>query len=224
MSILSNIAAMVSPSSLDKLPAALAAVAPHLPDEAVSVWTSALTPPMRSSGITTPRRIAAFLGMVAEESGGFSVQQECLRYSNPARLCAVWPSRFPTQEAATPYVNNPEALADLVYAGRMGNGNAASGDGWRFRGEGLIQLTGRGMHTRFAASVGRSLDDAAAWMLTPPGASASACWFWTLADHKPALNALADTWDLTGITRAINGGLTGLTARVAGCSAALAAL
>ena len=123
------------------LSAAIGAVAPHMPDAIIGIWTDALSAPMRSSGIVTVNRVAAALGQFSEESGGFSVMQESLNYS-AQRLCVVWPNRFPNLVAAAPYANNPEALANLVYAGRMGNGDAASGDGWRFRGEGLIQLTG----------------------------------------------------------------------------------
>jgi putative chitinase len=202
-----------------QLRAAVSAVAPHLPDNIVQTWTDALSAPMRSCGMLAPNRAAAALGQFSEESGGFSVLQENLRYS-AQRLRAVWPSRFPTLEAAAPYADNPEALANLVYAGRMGNGDAVSGDGWRFRGEGLIELTGRELDTKFAAAFGKALDEAMAWLLTPPGAATSACWYWSLR----SLNHLADAWDITGITRLVNGGLTNLQTRVNLSNLALAAI
>lgn len=202
-----------------QLRAAVSAIAPHLPGNVVEIWTDALSAPMRSCGMLTPYRAAAALGQFSAESGGFSVLQENLRYS-AQRLCEVWPGRFPTLAAATPYADNPEALANLVYAGRMGNGDAASGDGWRFKGEGLIELTGRELDTRFAAAFGKTLDDALAWLLTPPGAATSACWYWSLRN----LNHLADVWDITGITRLVNGGLANLQTRVNLSSRALAAI
>ncbi|MGA3403975.1 MAG: glycoside hydrolase family 19 protein [Acetobacteraceae bacterium] len=210
-------------TALDSLQAPLRAVAPHLSAGALAVWTDALTPPMHSSGIVTPRRVAMFCGQVAVESEGFSVLVENLNYSAD-RLCQVWPSRFPTLEAAAPYARNPEALADLVYAGRMGNGAASTGDGWRFRGEGLIELTGRELDARFAAECGKSLDDALVWMKTPAGAAASACWFWTMTDHRPTLNALSDSWQISEATRTINGGETDASTRLLLCNRALQAL
>jgi putative chitinase len=202
-----------------QLRAAVSAVAPHFPGNIVLIWTDALSAPMRSCGMVTPNRVAAALGQFSEESSGFAVLQENLRYS-AQRLCEVWPGRFPTLAAAAPYADNPEALANLVYAGRMGNGDAASGDGWRFRGEGLIELTGRELDTKFAAAFGKPLDDAMAWLLTPVGAATSACWYWS--QHN--LNHLADVWDITGITRLVNGGLTNLQTRLKLSNLALAAI
>lgn len=202
-----------------RLSAAVRAIAPHLPGNIARTWTDALSAPMRSCGMLTPYRAAAALGQFSDESGGFAVLQEDPRYS-AQRLCAVGPSRFPTLEAAAPDADNPEALANLVYAGRMGNGNATSGDGWRFRGEGLIELTGRELDTRFAAAFGKTLDDALAWLLTPPGAATSACRYWTLR----SLNPLADAWDIVGITQRVNGGPTNLQTRVNPSNLALAAI
>ena len=213
-----------APAASNAIRQVLAAVAPHLPADMARQWADALADPMRAAGIVTPRRIAGFLGQVAEECGGFSVMVENLNYTTAARLCQVWPSRFPTLEAAAPFVSQPERLADLIYSGRMGNGDAASGDGWRFRGCGPIEITGRGLHTRFAQSCGKSLDDSLAWMRTLPGAAASECWYWSLPDHRPPLNQLADTWDILNLTRSINGGLTGITERRALCAAALKAI
>jgi putative chitinase len=139
-------------------------------------------------------------------------------------LCQVWPSHFPTLASAEPYAHQPEQLADCIYAGRLGNGPAGSGDGWRFRGEGPIELTGRGLISQFAAAFNMSPDQAAAWMLTPPGGAAAACWYWTLPAHPRSLLALSDTWDVAGVTRIINGGLINLNRREALCTAALRAV
>jgi putative chitinase len=163
---------------------------------------------MQSSGITTPRRIAAFLGQIAVESFGFAVLEESLDYS-AGRLCEVWPSRFP---AGSPNIDrcarNPVALANTVYCDRMGNGDGASGDGWTYRGRGLIQITGRANYEALAKADARAADPD--WLTTPTGAAVSACWFWTTRK----LNALADAWELTAITRAINGGTEGLEERI----------
>ena len=179
-----------------------------------------LAAPMQAAAITTPRRIAGFIGQCAVESDGFTRTAENLRYSHAARICAVWPSRFPSTDAAAAYVDAPEPLANCVYANRMGNGPPASGDGWRFRGLGLIQITGRVEYTAFAHAVGRTVDAAAAWAATPEGAASSATWFWAWK----ALNPAADAWDLQTLTKRINGGLIGWPDRQHACNAALAAL
>ena len=105
-------------------------------------WAGPLNAAMERFEINTPPRVAAFLAQVAHESGELARLVENLNYT-AARLVAVWPTKFPTVEAAQPYERNPERLANRVYAKRLGNGDTASGDGWRFRGRGLIQLTGR---------------------------------------------------------------------------------
>ncbi len=195
---------------------ALSAVAPALNLNDLSAWTSLLSAKFAAAQITTPRRIAAFLGQTAAESGGFRRLEEDLGYSAP-RLCQVWPSRFPTLASAQPFAFRPEALANQVYANRMGNGDAASGDGWRFRGRGLIQLTGRAAYERFAASCGLGLDDVINAAATADGAARTAIWFW----ESNGLNGLADAWALDRITMRINGGMQGAAERVTLCDAAL---
>lgn len=179
---------------------ALAATCPRADQ---GVWLRALVPPMLSSGITTPRRVAAFLGQCAVEAGpDLGELAENTRYTNPDRLRAVFPSRVQTDaEAHSLVAEGAEAIANCVYAGRLGNGDAASGDGWRFRGAGILQLTGRENIGAFGASCGRTPEDAADWLRTPAGAAVGACWYWT----KHGLNALADGWQIASITRAING-------------------
>lgn len=203
-------------NALSLLPATIKAVAPRA--DAVA-WSTALAPSMRAGGITTANRIAMFVGQVAEESNGFQTLAEDLHYSTARRIMDVWPSHFVSLSDAAELVGRPAALANRVYASRMGNGDEESGDGWKFRGRGLIQLTGRRLYTRFGAVESRASGDPD-WLLTTSGAAASACWFWTLQDVSPSLNALADAWDITKATRRINGGLGNLAARVKACEAA----
>jgi putative chitinase len=160
--------------------------------------------------IDTVARRAAFLATVAHESAHLTRTDENLNYSID-RLPQVWPRRFPTASAAAPYARNPQALANHVYADRMGNGNEASGDGWTYRGVGLIQLTGKGNHAACAAHFGIPLDRFGAWIRTPEGAARSAGWFWATF----GLNEIADKGDQSAVCKRVNGGLNGLAERVA---------
>jgi putative chitinase len=152
--------------------------------------------------------MAAFLAQVAHESGGFNFVRENLNYS-AAALNKVFKKYFPTLASAQPYARKPEKIANKVYANRMKNGPESSGDGWKFRGRGLIQLTGRDNYTKFAASIDKSIDEAIAYLETPEGAVASAGWFWDV--NK--LNVYCDENDFVGLTRRINGGTNGLADR-----------
>ena len=145
--------------------------------------------------------------------------QENLNY-RAERLCQVWPARFPNLAAANECARNPERLANRVYASRMGNGDETSGDGWRFRGRGLIQLTGRSNYQRFANSLGCTIEEAAQRAETPRGAGESAAFFWS----ANSLNTLADTWSIDAMTRKINGGTAGAAERRHLCDTALAAI
>ena len=167
--------------------------------------------------IGTPKRQAAFIGQCAVESANFTRLQENLKYS-AQRLTQVWPSRFPSIEAATPYANNPEKLANFVYAGRMGN--LQDGDGWQFHGRGLIQLTGRENYENCGNGIGVDLINDPDLLLTPQSAALSAGWFW----GKRGLNALADTQEYGTMTRRINGGTTALEERIAKITKALQVL
>jgi len=200
----------------DRLPQALTAVAPLLTQAGRDAWIAVMTAPMLKAGITSVRRIAAFLGQCAVESGGFRDLEENLSYS-PARLCQVWPDRFPTPADAQPFAYQPEKLANAVYADRMGNGDAVSGDGWNFRGRGLIQVSGRTAYQRFATAISQSLTDAMTFAATPAGAAESAALFWSEND----LNTLADAWEITRITERVNGGQTDLEVRINLSNAAL---
>ena len=210
---------ITSAAAIPGLAAAIAAAAPHAN---IAIWSSALTPWLTKATITTPRRVAALLGQCAVEAGpGFSSLRENLNYTHAERLCAVYPREFPSVAAAEPYVGNPSKLACRVYAGRLGNGDEASGDGGKFCGRGLLQITGRDAYTPFANWCGKSIDDAAIWAETPDGAAASACWYWS----TNGLNGLADGWQLSGITRRINGpAMEGNAQRIAASNAALHAM
>lgn len=201
--------------SISLLPAAIRAVASHNVD-ADALANSAMAQ-MRSQGLITPHRIAMFIGQCSEETGGFTVYSEDLNY-RAARLLAVFPSHFTAAEAAE-YAGSPIAIANRIYANRYGNGDEVSGDGWRFRGGGWLQVTFRDTYTALGKSVGMSPEAASDWARTSStGAAASACWYW---GYHGGLNELADAWDIAGVTKKINGGLINLETRIAACNAAL---
>src|SRR5215471_9783465 len=158
--------------------------------------------------ITSVNRVAAFLAQCGHESLDFTALHENLNYSAQG-LNKTFPRYFPTLESAEPYARQPEKIANKVYGGRMGNGPEASGDGYKYRGRGAIQLTGHDNYLAFAKSIGKSIDEAIAYCGTLAGAVESACWFW----KGRALNALADASDMETMTRRINGGLNGLPDR-----------
>jgi putative chitinase len=160
---------------------------------------------MEHYDITNPRRVAGFLGQGTHESTHFRHLEELLGYS-AKRLMAVWPKRFPTLASTQGYAYNPEALANKVYASRMGNGDEASGDGWRYRGRGIFQLTGFANYKAAQDDLGMAITGDNAYRVALPEAAAwTAAWFW--ASRK--CNALADAWNLAAMTQAINGGLVG---------------
>lgn len=154
------------------------------------------------------RRIAGFLAQLAHESGGFNFVKENLNYSADG-LRKTFAKYFPTDELAKAYARQPEKIANRVYANRMKNGDEASGDGFRFRGRGLIQLTGRDNYTRFAQSLGIGIDETIEYLETPSGAVASAGWFW----DNNGLNQFCDKDDFITLTKRINGGTIGLADR-----------
>jgi putative chitinase len=159
-------------------------------------------------GMTTPARIAAFLAQTAEESQGYTRVEENLFY-NAARLVLIWPNHFQSIASASTYEHNPEKLANCVYANRLGNGNEASGDGWTYRGRGLLQITGRANYRACGAGIAIALEQHPELLSTPTVAALSAAQFWA----SRGLNALADVNDFIGMTKVINGGTNGLLAR-----------
>ena len=187
----------------------------------VEYWHAALCAPQTELGgstllddydINTPKRQAAFIAQCAHESGGFSVIEENLNYK-PQALRRLFSKYFPDDVIAGQYCARPgkqEAIANRIYANRMGNGDEHSGDGFRFRGRGLIQLTGRDNYQAFADSLEMSINDVPAYLATFEGAAQSACWFW----EKNNLNKWADAGDIKELTRRINGGFIGLEDRI----------
>jgi putative chitinase len=169
--------------------------------------------------ITSVARVAGFLSQCGYESLDFTLLQENLNYS-AARLNQVFPKLFPTVESAQPYDRSPEKIGNKIYANRLGNGDEASGDGYKYRGRGAIQLTGFVNYKAFADAIGKSIDDTVAYCETLEGAVESACWFW----KTRGLNALADAKDVLGMTKRINGGTRGLEERNARFQKALTVL
>jgi putative chitinase len=177
----------------------------------IDQWYNALSQLLPDYEINTPQRIAAFIAQCAHESGEFTALKENLNY-RAVTLRKIFPKYFPNDEIANHYANLPnkqEAIANKVYANRMGNGDEASGDGFRYCGRGLIQLTGKDNYSWFAASIGISPDEASEYLQTFEGAAQSACWFW----ESNNLNAFADVGDILTMTKRINGGTIGLEDR-----------
>ena len=155
-------------------------------------------------------RMCMWTATLIHESFDFTRMEENLNYS-AERLCQVWPRRFPNLESARPFARNPERLAERVYGGRMGNGPEGSGDGWRYRGRGLIQITGRSMYARCGIGLAQPLEDNPDMLLNPELAALSAGWFFADSGCLP----LADANDFDGVTRRVNGGTIGMPERVA---------
>lgn len=158
--------------------------------------------------INTVNRIAGFLAQCGHESAGFTVLRENLNYSATG-LRSVFKRYFPGHSIAEQYARKPEAIGSRVYANRMGNGNEESKDGFKFRGRGAIQLTGKDNYTAFAKSINKSLDETIYYLSTTKGAIESACWFWSTNN----INRHCDNDDIVTMTRAINGGVNGLNDR-----------
>ena len=171
-------------------------------------WLGPLEETFAKYDISTPQRQAAFIGQCAHESANFNTLEENLHYKAES-LMKVWPSRFTNDLIAGAYANNPEKIANKVYAGRMGNGDEESGDGWKYHGRGLIQLTGRDNYSNCGSSLNLDLLGNPNLLLEPKYATLSAGYFW----NKKGLNALADSKDYDTMTKRINGGLIGLDDR-----------
>ena len=171
-------------------------------------WYESLCEILPDYDINTVSRVAAFLAQCAHESGGFTAIKENLNYKAES-LCKVWPRYFPNMDVANQYAHQPEKIANRAYANRMGNGPEESGDGWKFCGRGLIQLTGKDNYSKFAQSTEQSLDEASEHLTTFEGCVQSAAWFWEANN----LNQFADSGDILTMTKRINGGTLGLEDR-----------
>ena len=172
-------------------------------------WLEPLNKTFEKYEINTPVRQAAFIGQCGHESNSFKVLQENLNYSAKG-LMATWPSRFHEIDVAEKYERNPQMIANKVYGGRADLGNTEDGDGWRFHGRGLIQLTGRTNYTVCGQALGKPFAEQPELVLEPENAAMTAGWFW----NKRGLNAVADdqAWEL--LTKRINGGTHGLQDRI----------
>jgi putative chitinase len=177
-------------------------------------WFEPLQETFEKYQINTPKRQACFIGQCMHESGGFKFLKENLNYSAKA-LMNTWPSRFPDMDTAEKYERQPEKIANKVYSGRMGN--TEDGDGAKFIGRGLIQLTGKDNYKAFGEAIGEDLVSTPQLVEEPRYAALSAGWFW----NKRGLNALADIMDITTLTVRINGGRIGIDDRIAKINKAL---
>ena len=172
-------------------------------------WIEAFDQLLPDYEINTPKRIAAFIAQCAHESGGFKFLKENLNYKAES-LMKTFPKYFSDKDTANAYAKQPVKIANRVYANRMGNGDEASGDGFKYCGRGLIQLTGKSNYSWFAASLEISPEEASAYLETFEGAAQSACWFW----ESNNLNVEADAGDIKKMTKKINGGYIGLDDRI----------
>ena len=182
-------------------------------------WLEPLEKTFAKYDISTPLRQATFIGQCQHESGNFKTLEENLNYSSQA-LMRTWPTRFPDSATAMKYAYHPEMIANKVYGGRMGNGVEESGDGWKYHGRGLIQLTGKENYGNCGSGIGMDLLGNPGLLSTPEYAALSAGWFW----RKRDLNSLADAGDYETMTKRINGGTLGLDDRKAKIAKALSVL
>lgn len=185
----------------------LKAIVPQIKD--LDGWYGVLSKYLPKYDINTKERVAGFIAQCAHESGGFNVVEENLNYSAEG-LIKTFGRRVANVNVAN-YARNPRKIANLVYADRLGNGPEATGDGWLYRGRGVIQVTGKSNYQSFAKFKGINLNDAVEYLTTKDGAIESACWFW----QSRNINKLADAKDIVGMTKLVNGGTNGLDDRVA---------
>ena len=181
-------------------------------------WLDAINHCFVKYNLDTPQRMAGFIGQCQHESLNFSVLQENLNYS-ASGLIKTWPTRF-NPDKATLCARNPKMIASKVYANRMGNGDEASGEGWTYRGRGLIQLTGKQMYILCGFAMDVDLVSNPDLLLTEEYAVGSAGWFW----YNNNLNRFCDNADWIGLTKAINGGTNGLSERIDNINKALVIL
>jgi putative chitinase len=174
----------------------------------IAEWKEALDKILPKYEINSKLRVAAFIAQCSHESGQFTVLRENLNY-RAETLVKVFPKYFPSLAVANKFAKQPEKIANKVYGGRMGNGPEATGEGFKFCGRGLIQLTGKDNYSKIAKYLGCEVDHLCEYMCTMEGALESACWFWKT--HN--LNEYADKKDMLTITKKINGGTNGLKER-----------
>jgi len=180
----------------------------------VHEWYDAMVVQLPQFDVTTPKRVAAFVAQCAHESADFSVLSENLNYSADALNKLFGKYFIKAGRDSTPYHRKPEMIANVIYANRMGNGDTASGEGYKFRGRGPIQLTGKDNYWKFANDFFEDpetvMDDPDLVTDDVPTSLYSALWFW----NKNNLNKFADAGDIKGMTKVINGGYIGLEDRI----------
>lgn len=181
---------------------------PQANPQNVAKYIDPLNAAMDEFEINTNNRIAAFIAEIGDESEYLNCVSENLNYSSQG-LLKIFPSHF-TPDLAIQYNRNPEAIANRVYANRMENGDESSGDGWAFRGRGLIQLTGRNNYNAISQGLNADVISQPEYLETPEGACRSAGWYW----KSRGLNELADSGNITQISKIINGGSIGLATRI----------
>ena len=182
-------------------------------------WVPALNDTFAKFQIATVRQQASFIGQCSHECGNFKILEENLNY-RAATLMKLWPKRFPTQEIANSYEKNPKKIANMVYSSRMGNRDEASGDGYRFRGRGCIQLTGHSNYFHAGKACGVDFVMNPDLVGTPQYAAMTAGWFWSTHNCNP----LAENQDWIALTKKINGGVIGLDDRIKQTERAVAVL
>ena len=182
-------------------------------------WVPALNDTFAKFQIATVRQQASFIGQCSHECGNFKILEENLNY-RAATLMKLWPKRFPTQEIANSYEKNPKKIANMVYSSRMGNRDEASGDGYRFRGRGCIQLTGHSNYFHASQACGVDFVMNPDLVATPQYAAMTAGWFWSTHNCNP----LAENQDWIALTKKINGGVIGLDDRIKQTERAVAVL
>lgn len=187
----------------------LQALIPRAKD--IDTWYTDMCEALPQYDIHTVPRVAAFIAQCSHESGGFTILQENLNYKAPA-LIKLFHTHFSSLDEAMQYEHEQEKIANRIYCNRMGNGDEASGEGWKYHGRGLIQLTGKSNYAKFsqAAFEDNTILDNPDHVAQPYYALYSACWFW----NEHSLNDLADAQDIKQMTRKINGGYIGLDERI----------
>lgn len=178
-----------------------ALIACGIPPTQAKVFADPLAEACRKFEITTKHRLAAFIAQVAHESANFTRLEENLFYTTPERIRAMWPKRVASLADAASLARNPQRLANRVYANRLGNGDESSGDGWAYRGRGLIQLTGRSNYHVASDALGADYIAHPDLVAKPEDACLTAGWFWS-SIHG---NLLADAGLIDELTRKING-------------------
>jgi putative chitinase len=189
-------------------PQNLKLIFPTTAQKTLNEWVDPLNKAITHFDIDTRARACAFIAQVGHESAGLTATSENLNYSAEG-LRRTFPKYFPTDALAQRYARNPRMIASRVYANRMGNRDEASGDGWLYRGRGLIQVTGANLYAALAHDLQKTVAETVLFLETKDGAAMSAGWYW----DTNSLNALADATRFTDLTKRVNGGVNGLQDR-----------